>query len=585
MNARQAFRRFSPAVRGEGRRFVVAGTLLGLAAACEVFAVFVLADVIDGALNSDSFTTFARLALIWLLITAISCGGDYAGQVVSVGISERVVLRLRDRLFDHVQRLHPVQHRRLGLGNLVTRHTGDLEAVEYLIGTGVMQFVIAAAHTIGLVIAALIMSWQVALVALAAVPALWGLSAFFARRQERVTRDERGANSDIADSVETALAGHETAVAYNQQGREHARLHANGVAWMGARLAQTRVEAGLGGILSFGQVVVTLAIAVVGVWQVRQGQLSVGGLLALTGYLGMLYPKMQELADIRIAIASALISAERVAEILDIVPVERVDAGSTAPSATLRSPRRPTTPVGISLCDVTLAREHQTILDDVSLHLAPGTVTALIGPSGVGKSTLASLLCRFEHPDSGTLCIGDMDYDDLTGHWIRDHITLLPQQPIIKGATVADNIAYGRPDATRAEIVAAAIAADADEFVSRLPDGYDARLDDGGLTLSGGQRQRIAIARAMLRNTPALILDEPTSGLDAATTTRILDPLRRLADGRTTLLITHDSRVTAIADRVLELRDGHLLDMTYPDEHAGRSGTPPQITDGMHPVA
>ncbi len=560
MNARQAFRRFSPAVRGEARRFALAGTLLGIAAACEVVAVFVLADVIDGALDSNSVTTFARLALLWLLITAISCGGDYFGQVVSVGISERVVLRLRDQLFDHVQRLHPVQHRRLGLGNLVTRHTGDLEAVEYLIGTGVMQFVIALAHTIGLVVAALIMSWQVALVALAAVPALWGLSAFFARRQERVTRDERGANSDIADSVETALLGHETAVAYNQQGREHARLHRHGVTWMSARLAQTRVEAGLGGILSFGQVVVTLAIAIVGVWQVRQGQLSVGGLLALTGYLGMLYPKMQELADIRIAIASAVISAERVAEVLDVAPVERVELADIP--ATVRSPLRPTTPVGIALRDVTLAREHQTVLDAVDLDLAPGTITALIGPSGVGKSTLASLLCRFEHPDSGNLTIGDVDYDDLTGRWIRDHITLLPQQPIIKGASISDNIAYGRPAATREEIIAAAVAADADEFIRRLPDGYDARLDDGGLTLSGGQRQRIAIARAMLRNTPALILDEPTSGLDAATTSRILDPLRRLADGRTTLLITHDTRVTAIADRIIELRDGHLYDLS-----------------------
>ena len=554
MNARQAFRRFSPAVRGEGRRFALAGALLGVAAACEVGAVFVLADVIDGALDSDSFTTFARLALLWLLITAISCGGDYLGQVVSVGISERVVLRLRDRLFDHVQLLHPVQHRRLGLGNLVTRHTGDLEAVEYMIGTGVMQFVIAAAHTVGLVIAALVMSWQVALVALAAVPVLWGLSALFARRQERVTRDERGANSDIADSVETALLGHETAVAYNQQAREHSRLHAHGVTWMGARLAQTRVEAGLGGILSFGQVVVTLAIAVVGVWQVRQGQLSVGGLLALTGYLGMLYPKMQELADIRIAVASALISAERVAEVLDLRPVERIDRADVP----VWCGHAAAAPLGISIRDVTLTRSHQTVLDSVNLDLEPGTVTALIGPSGVGKSTLASLLCRFEHPDAGQLRIGETDYADLTGHWIRDHITLLPQQPIIKGATVADNIAYGRPDATRAEIVAAAVAADADEFINRLPDGYDAPLDDGGLTLSGGQRQRIAIARAMLRNTPALILDEPTSGLDAATTSRILDPLRRLADGRTTLLITHDSRVTAIADRIVELRDGRL---------------------------
>lgn len=549
MTAREAYRRFLPALRGEGSRFALAATLLLIATACEILAIFVLSDVIDGALTADSTIAFVRLAALWLLITAISTGADYYGQVFAVAISERVVLRLRDGLFAHVQRLNPVIHRRFGLGDLVTRHSSDLEAVEYLIGSGVMQFIVAITNTVGLVVAALIMSWQVALVAIAAVPVLWAVSAFYGRRQTVVTRDERTANADIAVAVQSALSGHETAVAYNQQRREHARLHRHGVTWLGARLSQTRIEAGFGAVMGFGQVVVTLAIAVAGVWQVRQGSLSVGQLLALTGYLGMLYPKMQELAEVRLSLASAAVSAERIAELLDLTPTDADRDDAVAHSGFDHT---------VSVRDVTLRRGDATVLDRVSLDLHPGRITALVGPSGAGKSTLASLLCRFDSPDTGTIMLGEKDYADLTGQSIRDHVTLLPQQPVIKATTVADNIAYGRPDASRAEIIGAALAADADSFINELPDGYDTALDEDGLTLSGGQRQRIAMARAILRDSPVLVLDEPTSGLDDETAQRILEPLRRLARGRSTLLITHDPRVTDIADDVVELRAGRL---------------------------
>lgn len=546
----QAYRRFAPAMRGERRSFVTAGVLLGSAALCEILSIFVLSDVINGALDATDLRQFALLALLWLGITAVSTAADYQGQILAVGVSERVVLRLRDNLFRHVQRLDPVTHRRFGIGDLATRHGSDLDAVEHMIGSGVLTFVIAGLNAVGLVIAAFAMSWQVALVALAAVPLLWIISAYFGRHQTHATRDERSANSDIAVAVTAAMSGHETAVAYNQQAAEHATLHRHGRRWLSARMMQTRIEVGFGAALGFGEVIVTLAIAVCGVWQVREGALSVGELLALTAYLGMLYPKMQQLADIRLSLAAALVSADRIAELEDLPPVD-----DDAPHAFAH-----TGGSDLRIDDVTVRREGITVLEHVSMRLMPGEITALTGPSGAGKSTIAALVCRFIRPDHGRILLGGNDLRDLTARSIRDTVTLLPQDVSLKAGTIADNIAYGRPAASRVDVVAAAIAADADDFISALPSGYDTLLDEEGITLSGGQRRRLAIARAMVRDTPVLVLDEPTAGLDAESATRVLEPLRRLAAGRTTLLITHDTQVSAIADTVLRLDGGQLHD-------------------------
>ncbi|GAC69078.1 ABC transporter ATP-binding protein [Gordonia soli] len=544
-----AWRRFRVHLQGEGRRLAVAAVLLIAAAAGQIVAVFVLADVIDGTLAAHGIAAFATVAATWIGITALSTGADYLGQVTAVGVSERVVLRLRDNLFRHLQTLAPLTHRRFGVGDLITRSTGDLEAVEHLIGSGLMQLTVAALSTIGLVAAALVMSWPMAVVALCAVPILWGVSAFFGRRQSRATRDERAAISDISVAVGSAITGHETAAAYNQQPRERDRLHRHGVRWLVARLMQTRIEVGFGSVLGLAEVVVTLAIAVTGVWQVRQGALSVGELLALTGYLGMLYPRMQEIADLRLSVASALVSAERLAEILDS-PTSDTDTEDAVDL--LPGPGR------IHVQEVTFRRGQTTILDRVSLDLRPGRVTALTGPSGSGKSTLAALLTGFEHPDAGAIHIDGTDLESVTRTSLRDQVTLLPQSPTIAAMTIAEAISYGRPEATRAQVEDAARAADAHEFVAALPEGYDTPLSDDGLTLSGGQRQRLAIARALLRDSPIVVLDEPTANLDDASAARLMSAIRVRCADRTVLVITHDRTVAAGADDVYDLVDGRV---------------------------
>jgi ATP-binding cassette, subfamily B, bacterial len=199
-------------------------------------------------------------------------------------------------------------------------------------------------------------------------------------------------------------------------------------------------------------------------------------------------------------------------------------------------------------------------LRDVSLHVRPGELVALVGPSGAGKSTLARLLVRFADPQAGVVCLDGHDVRDVTLRSLREHVGLLLQDTHLPDVTAREAIAQGRQDATAAQIEVAARAAGIHDVIAALPEGYATRIGPGGTRLSGGQRRRLAIARALVRDTPVLVLDEPTTGLDAAARDRLLEPLRALARGRTTIVITHDPAVVAWADRVLELREGRLVE-------------------------
>lgn len=550
MSARQAFIRFRGLLSGENWPLSRALFYLLVGAAVEIAGIFLFSDVIDSAVTARKASSFLISAGIWAAVTLVGVVAEYLGQYSSIRVSERVVLRLRGQLYRHVQRLDPAVIRKLGVGDIVARHTSDIEEVEQGIGSGVIQGIVALISAIGLAIAALIMSWPLAVMAMVSIPVLVLVSRWFSIRQQEATQAERNAYSAISVSVTESVTGLETTIAYNQQAVESDRVQRRGDNWMRARLAQSRIEFRFGAANSVINLLVSILIATFGAWQIRHGELTVGQLVALSGYLGYLYPKIQDIADLRLRLTAAGVSARRVAEILDTAPgdVDRPDAADAAHQADT-----------FVLDGVSFGYDDGSpVLRGVDLRVERGQIVAIVGPSGAGKSTIAKLATRFQTPDSGRILLGDNDISTLTAHAVREHVTLLPQQPALRSATVAENIAYGRPDAGPEAVAAAAQAADVASFAAELPDGIDSWIDDGGLTLSGGQRHRIAVARALLRGGDVVILDEPTTGLDDAAVQRLIGPLRTLAVGRATILITHDPRLARIADKVYELLDGRL---------------------------
>lgn len=549
MTLRTAFRRFFPHLRPDLRYYLLAACALLVGAAGEIASVYILSDVVDSVLDAGSVGAVLVQAVLWIGVTAATSAAAYLGSVWAVSASERFVLRLRDRLHAHSVAMGAPAVHRIGLGDLVIRHSQDVEAVEHLAGSGVLQLAVAAVQVCGLVVVALVMSWQVALVALIAVPLLLGASSLFVRAQLSAADAERDAAGAIGSAVHDGLAALTTTVAHNREAAESRAVHRHGSAWLRTRVRQARIESAMGATVSVGQVLAMFAVAGAGAWQVRSGDLAVGRLVALTGYLGYLYPKVQEIADLRLTVSSAVIGADRVADVLD------------TPTA---APDRPgaqalTTSVGLlEVRDVTVGHD-RAVLRDCTFTLRPGTVTALVGPSGSGKSSLSSLLSRSATPWSGRVMIDGRDIATATGTSVREQVTLLPQDTVVRHGTVAENIDFGS-GCTEAEVVAAARAAGIDDVIRGLPDGYRTELQDGGLTLSGGQRRRIALARALARPTPILLLDEPTTGVDAATVDALAESIRPAMTGRTVLIITHDLRFAhALTDDMLEIAGGTVV--------------------------
>jgi ATP-binding cassette subfamily B protein len=527
---------------------LLAGAILAVGLAAAEVGIVVLFDVIiDDVLQRHHQAAFWPLAALWLAVAAAGAAAMAGSHYLTGLASERFLLSLRDAVFARTQRLPVDFFDSRRLGDLMVRLTDDLVVIEGVVASGVVSLVTSAVTVAAFAGAALVISWQLALAAFVIAPVFWVLARGFAGRMGLTAGAEREAEGSISSAVEESLSAQVLVQAFNRQESEARRLHREGESWLHARMAETRLDSLYGPLVFLLETCCVLLVFGAGAWQLGNGRISLGGLLAFAVCLAYLYPPVQALSELVLGVSEAAESSARITELLEFRP--DVTDTRSAVRARVRSRGR------IEFDQVTFGYPGggPPIIGRLCFAARPGRVLAVTGPSGSGKSTLTRLLLRFYDPSSGRILLDGVDIRELSLSTLRYNVALLLQETILFPGTVRDNIAYGRPHAAEQQILAAARAADAHEFITALPGGYSTHVGQRGRLLSGGQRQRISIARAILRDAPVLVLDEPTAGLDAAGTRRVMTPLTRLMAGRTTILITHDLALAAQADDMLTL--------------------------------
>ncbi len=365
--------------------------------------------------------------------------------------------------------------------------------------------------------------------------------------------------------VEESLGNIVLTQAYDRRDAERRRLREEANAWFRASVRSTRLNEAYEQSVQVIETVCVLAVIGIGAWEISTGRMTLGQLLAFAAFLGYLYPPVRGLAQLGLTVTAATAGAERLIEILDVRP-------SVADPRHGAEAGRPDGTVEVRDVSFRYPGADRTALEGLSFSVSPGELVIITGPSGAGKSTVSKLLLRFYDPDHGDVLLDGVPVRDYPLARLREYVTLLPQETLVLHDTVRANIACGRPGASDHAIEEAARAADAHDFILRLPDGYDTRVDPHSARLSGGQLQRLAIARAILRDAPVLVLDEPTTGLDAMAARRVVKPLRRLMAGRTTIMITHDLNLAPDADRVLVVDRGRIVETGRHDDLLARDG-------------
>jgi ATP-binding cassette, subfamily B, bacterial len=491
-----------------------------------------------------------------LLLFALNCLLDIALSWAWAVAGQRMVFDLSTDLFHRLQRLSLRYHREKTVGDSLSRISGDTWCVYTLTS----QLFSPIQQTMTLVTMGAL-AWKLnaslAAMTMAAAPLLAGCSVYFGKRLKQRAQLGREAATKLVTFVQQTLPAIPIVQAFLTQQRNvsafrELSVEAVRVSQRGALLGS--VYGMVSGLITTSA---TAAVVFIGATQVIAGKLSIGSLLVFLAYLRSMQSATEGLLKTYSSVKPVEASIDRVVEILEV----SADEISNRPGAQPVPARQPGDRGHIQFEDVSFAYEPgRAILKHIDFEARPGDIIALVGATGAGKSTLVSLIPRFYDPEAGRILFDGVDLCDLQVDSLRSQISLVLQDPFIFPISVADNIGYSRIEATRDEIVAAAVAANADEFIRRLPDGYDTVVGERGTTLSGGERQRLAIARAILRNAPVLILDEPTSAVDAETEALILGALENLMRGRTTFIIAHRLSTVRRASRILVLEHGQIVE-------------------------
>lgn len=562
-----------------GRLAVALLCMLGLTLA-ELLKPWPLKIVVDQVLGSEPLPEWLgflqplldqgdRTALVGLagaiVFFALLSGLFAYTQVhLTARIGNEFAYRLRRDLFSHLQRLSLAFHSRARSGSLLTRVGSDTQTLRDAAGESLVTGVAHVLTLVGMLGLMVWLDWHLSLVALATLPVLALNIAFLFRRAKSSARRARKREEGVASRVAESMSMIRLVQSFGRERYESERFDTESAAFVEESIRNARVEAAATRSVELVTAFGTAGVVFLGALRVIDGDLTLGTVLVFLSYQASMYRPLRQLARLSTRFSKASVSMQRVAEVLELDPetADRPDAVVAPPlRGEIRFER-----VAFAYADGT------EVLRDVSFTIHPGERVALVGPSGAGKSTIASMILRLFDPDDGTVRVDGMDIRTLRGESLRDQIAVVLQDSVLFGATIRENIAYGRLEATEEEIRHAARTAGAQEFIERMPQGYDSVVGERGATLSGGQRQRIAIARALVRDPAILILDEPMTGLDPAMSAIVADALERLMDGRTCLVIAHDMDTVARAHRVLRLEDGHVA--TQSNARSGQVATP-----------
>ena len=443
--------------------------------------------------------------------------------------------------------------------------TSDIDAVQSFIVSGLLGFLVDAMTLLGMATIMFYLNWRFTLIALSVAPVLFGVTYSYTRRVKKASREVRKKESQIVSRLQEVLSSIGVVKALGREDYEQRRLEEESTESVQIALRARSLKARLPPLVGMIVAVGTALVLWVGGKLVLAGSLSAGSLIVFIWYLGKMYKPMQDVAKMTDTYSKAAVGYERIRELFDTeAQVQDLPSAEQAPEFQGE----------IEFDHVSFSyAPDQPVLTDINFKIAPGQMTAVVGPTGAGKTTIASLVGRFYDPDSGVVRIDGRDVRGFTQKSMRDQMSFVLQESVLFRASIWQNIAYGRPGATRSEIYRAAKLANAQEFIEQLPEDYDTVIGERGITLSGGQRQRIAIARAIIRNTPILIMDEPSSGLDVASEKVVFEALSRLMENRTTIVIAHRLSTIRRANNILLIKDGRIVESGTHDELLSAGGT------------
>ena len=497
-----------------------------------------------------------------LVIALLEAVCTYADKYLTTSVGQWVSHDLRRTVYTQVQRLSLAYHDQQPTGDLISRVTSDIDAIQTFIVSGLLGILVNLMTLIGMIGVMFYLNWQFTFIALAVVPPLFFVVYTYTRRVKKASREVRRQEGRMVSVVQEVVTSMRVVKAFAREDYEVRRFEGQSLESVEAALRARALKARLVPIVDVITAFGTCAVLWFGAQMALNGELSAGSMVVFVFYLGKMYKPMQEISKTMDAYSKAEVGFDRLQDVL------RSDEEITD-SPWARVAPRFKGKIDFEHVDFSY-NQGEPILRDVNIHVAPGTMVALAGPTGSGKTTIVNLLARFYDPSNGVVRIDDTDIREFTQQSLRGQISFVLQDTVLFSGTIWDNIAYGRPDASEAEIVKAAEAANAMEFIEKLPEKFDTTVGERGVTLSGGQRQRIAIARAIVRNTPILILDEPTSGLDAQSEQLVFDALDRLMEGKTSIVIAHRLSTIRRACCIYVVQDGGIIEAGTHDELLAR---------------